>query len=201
MLRNVFRAPSVLGGRRVFASVLLLLFVIGTTAGCGGKPETDPETDPNARAVDELDITQVEETPFSGEGDAIGDGSVSGDDLLGDTRPLPTVQDVFFSYDSFELDAEARAALQSNARILLENPGLEMTIEGHCDERGTAQYNMALGWKRAEEVKRYLVTLRVPATRMETVSFGKERPFVRGSGEDVWAQNRRAHFVLHDTGR
>ena len=77
----------------------------------------------------------------------------------------------------------------------------KILVEGHCDERGTAQYNMALGWKRANEVMRYLVSLGIEADRIETVSYGKERPFVAGQGEDIWAQNRRSHFKIQNEGR
>ena len=93
-------------------------------------------------------------------------------------------------------DAEARARLAANARLLRDREGATILVEGHCDERGTAQYNMALGWKRANETKRYLVTLGIPENRIETVSYGKERPIAICSEERCYEQNRRAVTVI-----
>ena len=193
-------------GRAAMIGVVVLgvLLLLGLLSGCGGKPEAQPDTGatPAEEPLDEIPVTNPDEQPaFPDDADATDQGGVTGEDMQAETRPLPVVQDVFFGYDSFELDSDARATLQTNARILLENPDVGVVIEGHCDERGTAQYNMALGWKRANTTKDYLVSLRVPATRIRTVSFGKEKPFVTGSGEEVWDQNRRAHFVLERTGR
>lgn len=174
-----------------------LLLIVGFVTGCGGKPEaeTDPDQESTGMIDDEIDITPVDEQPEFG-GDAIDDGSVGGTDLDQPAIPLPTVRDVFFGYDSDVIDAEGRAVLEENARILREREDVTVLVEGHCDERGTAQYNMALGWRRAEAVREYLVNLRVPADRVRTVSFGKEKPFVRGTTEEAHSQNRRAHFNL-----
>ena len=103
---------------------------------------------------------------------------------------------VFFDLDSYSLREDARAALDHNARLLRENPGLQITIEGHCDERGTAEYNQALGERRAEAAKDYLVAAGIDAGRIQTISYGKERPFAAGHDEGSWQQNRRAHFVV-----
>lgn len=175
-----------------------MVLVMGLVAGCGDKQE-EVETDPSAGTGDEqfeeIDVTPVDEQPEFG-GDPIGDDAAGGQDLAEPREPLPTVRDVFFGYDSDVIDAEGRAALEENARILRERDDVEILIEGHCDERGTAQYNMALGWRRAEAVRDYLVNLRVPSGRVRTVSFGKERPFVVGATEEAYSQNRRAHFNL-----
>ncbi|HKK72565.1 MAG TPA: OmpA family protein [Candidatus Krumholzibacteria bacterium] len=183
---------------------LSAVLLVGLLSGCGGKPEAQPDTGatPTEEPLDEIPVTTPDEQPaFPDEADAMDQDTVAGEDMEAETRPLPVVQDVFFGYDSFELDAEAQATLQTNARILRRNPDVDVIIEGHCDERGTAQYNMALGWKRANTTKDYLVSLRIPASRIRTVSFGKEKPFVTGSGEDVWSLNRRAHIVLERSGR
>ena len=103
---------------------------------------------------------------------------------------------VYFGYDSAELSAEARAALDANAAVLKKYPAWTVTIEGHCDERGTAEYNLALGERRAAAAQSYLVALGVPASRVKTVSYGKEFPFDPGHDEAAWAKNRRAHFVI-----
>ncbi|HCM84415.1 MAG TPA: peptidoglycan-associated lipoprotein Pal [Alphaproteobacteria bacterium] len=103
---------------------------------------------------------------------------------------------VFFGYDSSELTAEGRTALERQAEWLKTRPNLNATIEGHCDERGTREYNLALGERRAAAAKNYLVSLGVPAAQLSTISYGKERPAVEGSDEAAWAQNRRAVTVV-----
>jgi peptidoglycan-associated lipoprotein len=103
---------------------------------------------------------------------------------------------VFFEYDSAELRPDARSTLEALATRMQKQPQCQFVIEGHCDERGTREYNLALGEKRASVAMRYLAALGVDPTRMQTVSYGKERPAVTGSGEEVWAQNRRAMIVF-----
>lgn len=98
---------------------------------------------------------------------------------------------VFFGYDRYDLTPEGRATLDKQANWLLQYPDLSVTIEGHADERGTREYNLALGERRANSVKGYLIALGVPADRINTISYGKERPAVPGSNETAWAQNRR----------
>jgi peptidoglycan-associated lipoprotein len=103
---------------------------------------------------------------------------------------------VFFDFDRHDLSAEARATLQKQALWLRRFPGVSIAIEGHCDERGTREYNLALGERRANAVREYLRALGVEAARMKTISYGKERPVAPGSNEDAWKQNRRAVSVV-----
>ena len=103
---------------------------------------------------------------------------------------------MFFALDSYEVDGPAQQVLTVNAGILKKYPTWVITIEGHCDERGTAEYNLALGEKRALAAKTYLVSLGIPADRLRTVSYGKEFPFDPGHDEAAWLNNRRAHFVV-----
>jgi len=103
---------------------------------------------------------------------------------------------VFFATDSSELSPEARAVLDKQAEWLKSRPNLNITVEGHCDERGTREYNLALGERRATATKDYLVSLGVPAAKINTISYGKERPAVDGHDEAAWAQNRRAVTVV-----
>ena len=114
-------------------------------------------------------------------------------DAINDNSPL---KPVFFQYDSDTLDDLARKILSDNATVLKSNGTWAITIEGHCDERGTAEYNLALGDRRALAARDYLVSLGVPADRLNTVSYGKEFPFDAGHQETSWALNRRAHFLL-----
>jgi peptidoglycan-associated lipoprotein len=122
--------------------------------------------------------------------DAIGSKSL--DDLNRDSplRPL------FFELDSSDVSTDGQQVLQSNAAVLKKYPAMQITIEGHCDERGTAEYNLALGERRAMAAKTYLVSLGIPADRVKTVSYGKEFPFEAGHDDNAWAKNRRAHFVI-----
>jgi peptidoglycan-associated lipoprotein len=104
-------------------------------------------------------------------------------------------QPAFFDLDSYTLREDARAALDKDAKLLRDNSGTKITIEGHCDERGTAEYNQALGEKRAQAARDYLQNAGIDASRIQIVSYGKERPFEPGHDEAAWAKNRRAHFV------
>ena len=105
------------------------------------------------------------------------------------------LKDVRFAYDSYELDRQARDALAANAEWLKENPRARTEIEGHCDERGTIEYNLALGAKRAKAAKDYLVTLGIAAERLSTISYGEELPLCREATEACYVRNRRVHFV------
>ena len=102
----------------------------------------------------------------------------------------------FFDYDKADIRGDARDVLAANANWLKKYPSVAFTVEGHTDERGTAQYNLALGDRRANAAKDYLVSLGVDASRVKTVSYGKERPFATGHEEDSWQKNRRANFVV-----
>lgn len=104
---------------------------------------------------------------------------------------------VFFAYDRSEIAPEGRATLEKQAAWLKTNASVTVTVEGHCDERGTREYNLALGERRANAVKNVLVALGIPAQRVSTISYGKERPAVVGSTEAAWAQNRRGVTVVN----
>ena len=106
------------------------------------------------------------------------------------------VKDVFFDYDSYDIRADAQTAITGNAQFLQQHQGITFTVEGHCDERGSTEYNLALGDNRANAVKNALVQAGVGADRIKTISFGKEKPFCTESNEQCWQQNRRGHFVF-----
>jgi peptidoglycan-associated lipoprotein len=101
----------------------------------------------------------------------------------------------FFDLDSYALRDDARTALDHDAKVLRANGDVKITIEGHCDERGTVEYNQALGEKRAQAAREYLTAAGIDGSRINTVSYGKERPFDQGHDESAWAKNRRAHIV------
>jgi peptidoglycan-associated lipoprotein len=106
------------------------------------------------------------------------------------------VKDAFFDYDKADVRADARDALTATASFLRGYPQIKVVIEGHCDERGSTEYNLALGDRRAAAAKQFLTSLGISAERMETVSYGKERPFCTASTEDCYQQNRRAHIIM-----
>lgn len=103
---------------------------------------------------------------------------------------------IYFAFDSAALSAMAQATLKRKADWLMNNPGANVTIEGHCDERGTNEYNLALGERRAESARAYLVDLGISGSRLSTISYGEERPLDPRSNEEAWAKNRRAQFQL-----
>jgi peptidoglycan-associated lipoprotein len=105
------------------------------------------------------------------------------------------VQDAYFDYNKADIRPDARDALAKTADFLRNYPEAKVTIEGHCDERGSTEYNLALGDRRANAVKQYLVSLGISADRMSTISYGKERPFCTEHDETCWQQNRRGHFI------
>ena len=149
---------------------------------------TTPTPPAPPQRVDEQPLPVPPEPPLAE--DSIANRSL--DDLNRDSPFKP----VFFPLDTSELDDDGRAIAGANAAVLKKYATWIVTIEGHCDERGTAEYNLALGERRALAVKTYLVSLGIPPDRVRTVSYGKEFPFDPGHDENAWAKNRRAHFVI-----
>jgi peptidoglycan-associated lipoprotein len=146
---------------------------------------TPPPSAPPQRVEDTLPVPALPVPE-----DSIADRSL--DDL---NRNSP-FEPAFFALDSAELDDQGRDVVTANAALLEQYPTWVVTIEGHCDERGTSEYNLALGERRAVAVKTYLASLGISPDRVRTVSYGKEFPFDPGHNEEAWASNRRAHFVI-----
>ncbi|HYG30397.1 MAG TPA: peptidoglycan-associated lipoprotein Pal [Allosphingosinicella sp.] len=166
-----------------------LAVALSLTAACGSRR-------PNQLPPPPGDAATTGETGSPGAGDQSGapDAPVPGSqaDFL---RSVPSDR-VFFDTDVYALSAEARATLDAQVEYLLRYPNVSVTIEGHADERGTREYNLALGDRRANSVRNYLESRGVAAGRMTTISWGKERPAVEGSTEEAWSRNRRAVTVL-----
>jgi peptidoglycan-associated lipoprotein len=116
--------------------------------------------------------------------------------MLSEERKAFENEDIYFPYDSAALTPEAQEILRQKAAWLQDNPTARVTIEGHCDERGTNEYNLALGEARAQSTKNYLIDLGISASRIGTISYGEERPLDPRSSEEAWSKNRRAHFVF-----
>lgn len=167
---------------------LLAIALLATTVAACSSTD-DQATDGSVTVGERVDGGQG---PLDGTG-VYGDGSVDGSVIPGSQQDLATnVGDrVFFAYDSYDLAPEARDTLNRQVEWLNRYPNLNITIEGHSDERGTREYNIALGDRRATSVKNYLVSMGVPATRLNTISYGKEQPAVVGADASSWAQNRR----------
>jgi peptidoglycan-associated lipoprotein len=125
-----------------------------------------------------------------------GAGSSLSPEQAAEARKAFENEDILFDYDSALLTPQAQEILREKARYMKENPGTNVIIEGHCDERGTNEYNLALGEQRAKMTQEFLVALGVSASRIKTVSYGEERPLDRSNTEQAWAKNRRAHFVI-----
>jgi len=106
------------------------------------------------------------------------------------------LKDIHFGFDRYDLTPKAREILSQNAELLLKHSGANIQIEGHCDERGTIEYNLALGDRRSTSAKQYLMALGVSPKRIATISYGEEMPADPGHGEEAWAKNRRAHFII-----
>jgi peptidoglycan-associated lipoprotein len=116
--------------------------------------------------------------------------------IEGEVFESSLLKDIHFDFDKYDVRTEDIAILKANADLLMKYPNVKMQIEGHCDERGTTEYNLALGERRANSAKRYLISLGMPNDRISTISYGKERPLDRGHNEETWAKNRRDHFII-----
>jgi len=116
--------------------------------------------------------------------------------IEGEVFESKLLKDIHFDFDKYDVRPVDEAVLKENAVFLKNNPKMKIQIEGHCDERGTVEYNLALGERRANNTKKYLVFLGIPSDRISTISFGKERPLDKGHHEEAWARNRRAHIVV-----
>ena len=178
--------------------LIVLALAVGVSCAKKQPPVARPTTPPASATADPnrppAPPTPVAEpTPVPPE--PVADDALASRDIDEINKNSP-FQPVFFAFDSSELDSAGQLALNTNAEILKKYSTWVITIEGHADERGTAEYNLALGERRAVAARTYLVSLGVPADRLRTVSYGKEFPFDPGHDEAAWANNRRAQFVV-----
>jgi peptidoglycan-associated lipoprotein len=164
--------------------VLLLMGLLPLIINSCGKPKVAPEIPPQEEEVTQPAQEEPVETP--------------------EPEPEPVIKKitdaefktVYFDFDKYNLVDSAKQALELNARILKEHPDVIVKIEGNCDERGTVEYNLSLGDKRAMAAKDYLIGLGINADRLQTISYGKSRPAVMGNNEAAWAKNRRDNFRI-----
>ncbi len=188
-------------------SVLFVTVVAAVSFACGGKkPPVATPTPPPQVVADPTPIAPQPQParppapPPPTEPPPVPLQPLAADDIT--AKDLDTLnkeellKPIFFAYDSDDIDAAGQAVLVTNAQMMKKYPSLTITIEGHSDERGTAEYNLALGERRALSAKNALVVLGITADRIKTVSYGKEFPFDPGHDEAAYAKNRRAHFVV-----
>jgi peptidoglycan-associated lipoprotein len=180
-----------------------MIILSGALAFAGCSSTTTPTTEPSAAAAatpapaetkKKMDSGKTTESttkaPPSSSLDALQRGESTA------TAASSPLKDVYFDFDRYDLRADSREILKANSAWLKANPAAQIQIEGHCDERGTTEYNVALGSRRAESVKDYLVTLGASADRLSTISYGEEVPVCREQTEECWQKNRRVRFVV-----
>ena len=171
----------------------LLAACLIVAASCKKKPPTTtPEAAPPPSTAPERPSTSV--APPSSAPTTSGEDVMSSD--LQTLNARGYLKDAYFDFDKYDLRDDARTALAADAQWLKKYSSIQVLVEGHCDSRGTEEYNLSLGQKRAAAAKDYLVSLGIDASRVNTVSYGKTRPFCSDESESCWQQNRRGHFVI-----
>lgn len=175
------------GHRTPTLGIVALAASLVVASACGGKktPETEPRERTQPVATEEPD-RDAEEARRRAEEEA----RRARENAMANLRAP-----IYFDFDRSDLKEPAREKLRAKAEVLRDFPELTIRIEGHCDERGTVEYNLALGERRAESARQYLVDLGIDPDRITTVSYGEERPAVQGSNEAAWSQNRRDEFI------
>jgi len=173
-------------------AMLALVSGLALFAGCGGSKDDQVETDPAAAGDAAEEAVETVPDPVAPE---VPQEVEEAPDYAAMEPAEYGIEDIFFAFDQYDLDDVAMSTLARNARVLRQHPEVVILVEGHGDERGTIEYNLALGEKRAKAVRDYLVSLGVSSSSLRVTSYGESRPFALGSNETAWAKNRRAHFA------
>jgi peptidoglycan-associated lipoprotein len=186
--------------KNLFAVVLLIFGLI--FGGCASRKVVQPEqpVTPEVQKQPSVAPKQPSEMPQAGPSENITEkqlANIESKEEMPKYREEKSVfADIHFDFDKYDIREDAKPILQNIASWLLKNPSAKILTEGHCDERGTSEYNLALGDRRARGVRDYLVALGIPSGRIEMISYGKEKPICTEKTEECWAKNRRAHFVI-----
>lgn len=186
--------------KRLLAALLIVLGIIAVT-GCAQRkvaqaPEQQPPTGITAEERQKAGVAPAEPPKETVTEQQLAKAQPAAPQPPAE-KELPTkIQDIHFDYDKYDIRDDAKPVLKELAAFLSNNRAARVIIEGHCDDRGTDEYNLALGERRATAAKEYLVSLGIPSNRIETVSYGEEKPLCTEGTEECWAKNRRAHFVL-----
>lgn len=184
--------------KKILMRLIMVLVVPGLLAVSCAKKEVAPETE----ISEEVIVTEPTAEELAEE--AARQKALEEEQLRAEAARQAVIEarekfqtvDIHFDFDSSAIRTDAQKILMDKAEWLSENPGVSILIEGHCDDRGTNEYNLALGDRRATSVKNFLVDLGVGAERLYTISYGEERPVALGGNEEAWSKNRRAHFVI-----
>lgn len=193
MKQNMEKESGMKRGFALSAVIIsLLLFVL--FAGCQKKVVTQPEA-PSSMAKEQPESIQRKIPEKITEQKV---ESVSSSDTASPYAEAKEgmFADILFDYDKYNVKESYKSEMQALSAWMMKNSSAKVSIEGHCDERGTNEYNLALGDRRAKSVKDYLLSLGLPASRIETISFGEEKPVCKEQNEECWSKNRRAHFVI-----
>jgi peptidoglycan-associated lipoprotein len=188
-MRNVTRLTATI-------LVVFLALYMGACKSSGSKVQAPPPSPTPAPTA--VPSTMPEEVVHDPVTETIVSQEVTEElpDDLAQLNARGYLEDVFFDTDRFDLTPEARGSLTKNAAWLQNHPTISILVEGHCDERNTREYNLALGERRASTVRDYIVFLGIASQRIQIISYGEERPFMRGRDESAWRLNRRSHFVI-----
>lgn len=194
--------------KRIWNNIGLIALVLSLliTVSCAKKVvQSEPAameemtTAEDSTATDDTNLASKEQNDQNLNQVQIDEQAVKEDEIKRDNMAVMQLfvnEDIYFDYESSALGDKAKGELNLKAKWMRMNPDASVIIEGHCDERGTNAYNIALGDRRAESVKSYLVDLGIDAAQITKISYGEERPVDSGAGEEAWAKNRRAHFVV-----
>lgn len=187
------------GRMKTVLTLLTLLFLVVSLpllTGCQKRSAARPETALPPAAKELPEISQQKKGPETIAEQKV--DTIASKDLASGTAAGKEgmFEDILFDYDKYQVTESYKGILQSVAAWMSKNSGATLSIEGHCDDRGTNEYNLALGDRRAKAVKDFLVSLGVPSSRIETISYGEEKPLCSDQTEECWAKNRRAHFVV-----
>ncbi len=186
-------------------SILIVIFCFGVIlSGCPKK--TVVKEEPSVKSAEESEA-RSEARKEAKEADRIREEEVRKEfekslvaqktpGIEGVVHESKMLKDIHFEFDKYNIRPEDAGILKENSALLKKYPGMKFQIEGHCDERGTVEYNLALGERRANSTKKYLVSLGIEPSRISTISYGEERPLDQGQNEEAWTKNRRAHFVI-----
>lgn len=181
---------------------LALAAVIAACGGGAAEPEPAPEPEPEPQVEQPTVDEAAERARIEAEAQRRREEEERRRAEAERNRVLAVIAErVHFDFDKSDIRPDAEQVLQRKVAVLREYPGVELRIEGHCDERGSNEYNLALGQRRAEAVRRYLVSYGIDVGRFATISYGEERPAASASNEDAWEQNRRAEFRVTDHGQ
>ena len=177
--------------------VLLVILAAVLAAGCAKKPAPPMEEEaPAVTKMPEQEVSGVQEQGMTEEEILEREAQARAAAEAAARAALPELQRIFFDFDQYVLTSQAKDILAANAAYLKANSGVEVQIEGHCDERGSDEYNLALGERRAQAAQKYLVSLGISPDRLRVISYGEEKPLDSANNEAAWAKNRRAEFVV-----